>query len=438
MDKKLFNKSLSRLWSAKTGILNAFHERCKDGGEPGLKLVMAAISDTSRLFGKPCVSVGSGAAWRSSEAMIVSIGEGIERYCGIQCSEHLISKWASYTELRDEDQSAIGPEEFPLFSPEQYAQPNFPFAPWTEDMTIEWIQATSLGDKHTVWVPASFVLKGYQWPEGTPLHYDLFAGVACGYSLAEACLSAFCEVIERDALMLWWLLRLPLPRVELFITPKGEALANRLFLHTGFDFIVIDITLDWGLPTVFAAVFDPYRGIASGGCATRFDFWQAVEKALFEAIQTQWTARALAGGQIDNKRMDGADAEFMSIAFNYHLRPYMQRDRVQQLRDFLESQPVKDMQSLPDFSSGSIEDDWLRCLRQVARRGNKVLLIDLSTSDVVEAGLFVVRMLVPGAVPQSVGPNLFLGSPRFQTISKLMGRNNLRNNKLNHLPVPYI
>jgi ribosomal protein S12 methylthiotransferase accessory factor len=439
LDKRLQDKSLSRLYSHKTGILNAFCEKLRGGCDPCLKLAISNICNTSRLFSTPCVSVGSGAAWQADDSIKISIGEGIERYCGIQHTESLISKWSSYADLIDEGKAAIGPHDFPLFSDEQYAEIDFPFTPWAENMVIEWIQATSLSSNRTVWVPASFALKGYRWPIGMPvLHYDLFAGVACGSSLTEACLSALCEVVERDTLMLWWLLRLPLPRIDLYATPKGKAISDRLFRHTGLDFIVVNITLDWELPTVFAVVIDSYREIATCGCATRLDFWQASEKALFEAIQTQWAVRTFSGGQFDNKAIDPGNSGFMNMAFNHHLRPYMQAENIRQLREFLEEQPLIDARPISFPFPESTKGKWRQCLKQASRRAKEVLLVNLTTPDVAEAGLFVVRILIPGTVAQSVGPNLFLGSSRFRTISNYMGRRESSIKQFNHLPVPYI
>lgn len=86
-------------------------------------------------------------------------------------------------------------------------------------------------------------------------------GCAAGNSTAEAVLHGLFELIERDAVALWWHNRTRAPGVDLGALPDGR-LAEQVACHAGIgrELWVLDITSDLGVPVMVAVsrrVTDP-------------------------------------------------------------------------------------------------------------------------------------------------------------------------------------
>ena len=116
-----------------------------------------------------------------------------------------------------------------------------------------------------VLVPALFVYPGF----GVRVPAQRFApmlstGLAAARRCDDALLNRICEVVERDAFALAWLLRLAPPRIE---PPLGDpALREAIVALTadGFEVTFHDLTQDVALPVALAAV-KPTDVAAGGG-----------------------------------------------------------------------------------------------------------------------------------------------------------------------------
>ena len=108
-------------------------------------------------------------------------------------------------------------------------------------------------DRGTRYLPTSFCYFGYRSQD------PLFAradsnGCAAGSVPEEAVLQGLLELVERDAVALWWYNRLRRPAVDLEST--GDPYVSSLVRHYGAlrrDLWALDVTSDFGVPT-FAAI----------------------------------------------------------------------------------------------------------------------------------------------------------------------------------------
>jgi ribosomal protein S12 methylthiotransferase accessory factor len=63
----------------------------------------------------------------------------------------------------------------------------------------------------------------------------------------------------------------------------------------------------------------------------------------------------------------------------------------------------KKLEDLPSFSEGDVHADLSRCLRALQKGGHRVVYVDLTTPDVMDYGLRVVRVLTTGLQPMHFG-----------------------------------
>ena len=104
------------------------------------------------------------------------------------------------------------------------------------------------------YLPTAFCYYDYPQTDGPTFCMACSNGNAAGNTLEEAVLQGFLELVERDAVALWWYNRVRRPLVDL--ESFGKPYLGRLQTFLGDhrrEFWVIDLTADLGIP-VFASI----------------------------------------------------------------------------------------------------------------------------------------------------------------------------------------
>jgi len=258
--------------------------------------------------------------------------------------------------------------------------------PFREDVAIEWTPLWSLTAETTRYLPTSFCYFGYRSPD------PLFAradsnGCAAGSVLEEALLQGFLELVERDAVALWWYNRLRRPTVDLESADDSyvSGLA-RHYVELRRDLWALDITSDFGVPT-FAAIskrVDKAEEDVIYGFGTHLDPGVALTRALTELNQSLEAVPTATGPESTRSYRGGQDAvrwwRTVRTAAADYLIPDVDR-APRRLQDF------------KNLASDDFHRDLLTCGSLAAARGIEILVLDQTRPDV---GLPVVRVVAPG------------------------------------------
>jgi ribosomal protein S12 methylthiotransferase accessory factor len=399
--------------------------------------------------------VGGGGSFRSFEdASHAAIGEGVERYCGnlIQTDRLRV---ASFETLAAEGSCAVDPETLVMFSDAQYSAPGFPFAPLERHRPVVWIDGYNMTTAERAWLPASLVYANWHPPNGAsgaPVNGTFFPGIAAGTSFDNAVAAGLLEVIERHVTMVWWMNRLRMPEIRAI---RDNGIPTLPQVCNG-EASVIQLRNEFGVPVVAGVLLDPALQLLTVGFAARGDPKQACLKAWTEAVSLQEMSRdlldpagafraavragRLAGSAvkpwradrryIDDYRTDMRDVIDMMCQVQFYLDP-----RAQALASPL-------LATTGDVELSSIEpvDPSATSLRHlVEARGFEVFVADITTKDVAVAGYSVVRVLVPGLVPNAVAAFPFLGREAVQKAAVASGAREtpLEEWELNYLPLPH-
>ena len=320
-------------------------------------------------------ATASGGFARSVEdATCAAIGEALERYAAANARLPL-------REARELDgEELLPPARFALFSDAQRAMGDFPFA--QNDQKQKYTKVFSLLDNRAVWVPEELVGLGSR--EGDGQFPSTSTGLAAGRDRGRALLGALDEALERDAFTVHWLGGLAGREVTLderYTTPvralRGEV---RCF----------DLTQAWN-PHPVAAVCGqlPMRGIPriALGCACRPTWQDAVEKAWLE-----WLQGTVFAGYYLNARPGLAFADARALRdFDAHGAYYAAHPERWPRVPILD-RPIASAPPTTQGEGASLED----LVRALARVGLEPLYRDLTTPDVADLGVTVVRVLVPG------------------------------------------
>jgi ribosomal protein S12 methylthiotransferase accessory factor len=77
---------------------------------------------------------------------------------------------------------------------------------------------------------------------------------------------------------------------------------------------------------------------------------------------------------------------------------------------------------IPDRSTGRVLGDIELCVEMLREAGKEVVVVDITTPDIRDVGLHVVRVLIPGLVPLHGNHSFqYLGAPRLHEIPYIMG-----------------
>ncbi|MEU8663440.1 TOMM precursor leader peptide-binding protein, partial [Actinoplanes philippinensis] len=144
-----------------------------------------------------------------TQAKVSAIGEAIERYCGVWRGDRPTRR-ATYRDLGRE--RAVPLSELRHFSARQHAGRDLTNpraglfhhvpAPVGDDVELEWTTGWSLTHDRPCDLPAAYVWYGH--PDAHRLGPADSNGCAAGTTLGEAILQGFYELVERDAVALWW------------------------------------------------------------------------------------------------------------------------------------------------------------------------------------------------------------------------------------------
>ncbi len=188
---------------------------------------------------------------------------------------------------------AIAPHFIQHFSKEQFQHPARTLALGAvpksigDDEEMDWLPAWSLRFNEKKFIPADAVL--LHRPIATDKRVAIFEsnGLSAGNTLEEAILQGLLEVIERDAVAIWWFNRLKRPAFKLdFIKEDDWFRATLLNLNKEkWEVFFLDLTLDTHIPVV-AAIGKTKDGWLYGfGC--HFNGQLAASRALTELVQVR-------------------------------------------------------------------------------------------------------------------------------------------------------
>ncbi len=197
----------------------------------------------------------AGKGFSDAQARVSALGEAIERYSGVYRGGDATLR-ATARELGDD---AVPAGDVLQFSARQLAdrdrwnsRTRHPYerVPETFDDGRErdWTELRPLGGGPPRYLPTARCFYGHPEADDCPADSN---GTAAGNSFEEAVLQGLLELIERDAVAVWWYNRIPRPRIAL-----DGAEMRRMSEHyrsLGRRLAVYDITHDLGIPT-FAAV----------------------------------------------------------------------------------------------------------------------------------------------------------------------------------------
>ena len=331
-----------------------------------------------------------GVGWRAEAAQAACVGEAIERMqpYALPTDDSVEASLADWW-LQE---PVIEAFQWILFHPDQYAQEDFPFRPFTRATRCRWTCCRQANTGQACWAPEESV---FLYPRSGESHH-LASAVSTGLSSArspqQALLRGLQEVIERDAVMRAWWGEYPLeewPANDVFtmLAPDQRRAVQRPNLRYRFYRVASPFSDHVTIVTVDGEDAEGFCFSAGSACReTRNVSW---EKALLEAIHGRHYVRFLrAATDVAEKPREHLPADFGEHALYYSLRP----ERLQET--------ILEHASAPEAQISDGTEDMALMIERLGPQ-RPVLFRNLTPPEIAQAelGWHVVRVLVPGLQP---------------------------------------
>ena len=409
---------LGLLVDDRVGIIRHVSEVRHGAGTPNFVCMSAETCMVDGISGptKKGRIYGTGVAIDRERAISKAVGEAVERYCAIA----YIREELSLTSYLSAPFRCVQPEIFALYTAEQYSDPTFPFSPFTRETPIRWVPAIDIVSGDKKYVPADFVYLAYGSRElaSEPLLAPLMStGLACHTDPTLAAISGICEVVERDAIAIAWQTELSRPHIRLgSLCNQNQLLAQRLSRPES-SIALLDFTLDHGVTVVFSTmrcgIPKAPALLVAAGCS--LDPEIAVQKSLEELAQI--IPFALREKQT-KPFSPGTNWEHV-VDPKSHAAVYYDHANARKAEFLFASPNQISFQELRNHSTGHPEKDLDSLIQRISSVGHPVLLADITTEDIKDLGLHVLRAIIPGFHPLYMGHQFrALGGSRLRVMQK--------------------
>ncbi|MFI9173128.1 TOMM precursor leader peptide-binding protein [Streptomyces lincolnensis] len=412
-------------------------------GALGLSVVRELDSPTTAsTFGKMETRTGTylheafwgGHADSYGDSVRVGLLEGLERYAGMRSRAKAVGTTASLDDLRAKEIRALDPRDCGLYSDELYESYGREgrITPFSEDLPLPWVWGYSLRDERPLLVPEALTY-WHAVPLSERFVQECSNGCASGSCLTEAVYFGLMELIERDAFLIAWYGRVPLPEID----PRtGRSAATRHMVERlamyGYEARFFDARMTLPVPVVVAAAVGADGGLCFGAGAS-LDPETALREGLAEIATDAPHLRRRTDWRRDELEAMADDFAEVSALHDHPLLYGLPRMRP--YASFLLGEPgaargpLLDLSELAPAARGTLvpgtdlRADVEGCVAAVADAGLDVIVVDQTLPQQRDIGLHTVSVIVPGLLPIDFGwgRQRALRMPRLRTAPREAG-----------------
>lgn len=367
-------KNLESVISSVTGIVHPVN--CLTGDEDALSVYATVFFKVPQKKGllksDDFIQYSLGKGISKEQSKISALSEAIERYNAMYDG----TEECVYGRGDQLDAKVFFPGALKRYSPDQllrFAQDlsgRQAVKEMPDDAELHWTPAYSLLNQEKAWFPFTFCYSNTPYPDEVYMRFDS-NGCAAGNTLEEAVLQGFLELIERDAVAIWWYNRVSRPAVcleELNVDALGK-IKNALDEH--WDYWILDLTHDFGIPVVVAVGKNKTSHEFRLGFGAHPEIGIACTRALTELYQIV----------VINKQHKTA-FKFSQIADESFLYP---ATNIRQ----------KVFEDYPVVVRTDIKEDVEYCMAQTARLGFDLFVVNTTRSAAL---LNTVKVIIPGLI----------------------------------------
>lgn len=399
--------------------------------------------------------VGSGVSIDRETALVSALGEAVERYSAGNHGQLRIYRNLSFKQILATGEKALSPMVFNVFTAAQYRSVDFKIPEFSNETEIDWVEGFLISDRSKILVPAAMAFWGF---DGDPRSCS--SGLSCSTSVDDAILRGLLELVERDAFAFTWWTKTQWDEIDLGRVGSQEL--RELFISLGpwaRALRVFSTTLDHGIECIFCVYMSEKNNgernknepafLVSG--AAGLDIRRSILKAVTECAevylgqecekQESQLAQRLAlnstSQELDwDKNIqtfkDGVSLyasgqydEFYSFLLAPRKIRELKEDFFFPFAKFAKFDSSARFQTSQSPITGK-SDDLSAVLGALQRIGSNPIAVELTTRDIRQSGLHVLRVIAPELIPINAAHKYRpIGHPRLNNLWQNL-RQNLR------------
>ncbi len=394
---------------------------------------MMGLSSLNTSIGETLFAGGKGAD--IPNMFVSTLGEAVERFLGslaiYEKAEEI--EYGTIKQMASRGYNCLGPEDLPLFAEEQFKAGDLYYQRFTEDSFLGWIEGKRLLSGDAVWLPVQIVALFYSLhPEEDLVGYSTSGGLASHISKEEALFHGITELIERDAVNLRWVSRMPPEPIELDRPIRSRGLQKLLEMSRGvpggstFYLQTTDIP---EIPVV--TVMEVCRWLKKwsyyAGGGVNLDIDQAMLQALTEFGQSErslrlaqsapdwgfsWGVRSMFDVDEDTP-VSQIDIFFKIIAY------YGYPKNVRKMDHYMNDGKMLGLSSLATDDSKTTEDRFLNLCKVLRHHKIDPIVFDFTPPQLKNIRLM--KTYIPELALPYLHSKPLLGHPRFYEMPRKLG-----------------
>lgn len=154
---------------------------------------------------------------------------------------------------------------------------------YTQNIPIHWTSCWSISNEENVLIPTSYCYTNTPFSDNRYIRWSS-NGCAAGNNIEEAILQGMYELIERDAVSIWWYNRLRRPEIKMDQRVLAKLAVSKEFTKEWHTWL-LDLTNDLNIPVVAAVAVHRIKRKYALGFGSHNDRLIAGERAITEMIQ---------------------------------------------------------------------------------------------------------------------------------------------------------
>lgn len=429
---------ISKVSEVKYGLVNNFKRVLQYYDEPKLWQYSSTLNSKFVVNNSgDFKSVSSGVSFFSEKlAILKCLSEAIERYCNFAFFTSSVDFVGTYKSVKNK---ALDPKLVVGFSKRQLANKGFERFVVSGTSVFSWSGGESLTSNRKILIPSQLVYLSYPRLSNEPTIYpSISTGAASGSCLSSALVRGICEVIERDAFMIFYLNKLTARRVQLDkISDWQIQKLLQISKRYKMEIVSLDITTDIQVPTFLSIVVN-YTGVGKAVSLGLKSSLNPID-ALVGSIEETFNTRTWLRTEYENNPEKVVPSDLLKKP-DIKTRGFLwySTDVINNL-DFL----IKSPKSKFRFSTKGTNKIAGKQLKQLLTIFKKleydVVYKDITISEFKKLGYFVVKVIIPQMQPFYLNEKYkLLGGKRLYEVPEKLGFKGKDEEDLNKFPHPFL
>lgn len=429
---------LSKMADSKFGLINEFKRVLQYYDEPKLWQYSAFInSKFVSQNGGEFHGTASGVSFFSEKlAILKCLAEAVERYCNFAFFNTQVNFVGTYGALKIE---GLDPKSVSGFSESQLKSENLRNNIIKNNSKFSWTEGISLTSGKKILIPSQLIYLSYPRLDDEPTIYpSISTGCAGGSCLSAALVRGICEIIERDAFIIFYLNKLHPFRINLDQI-ADERIQNLLRISRRYNMEIfsLDITTDILIPTFLSVVVNR-TGIGkavSVGSKSSINLIAALVGSIEETFNTRTWIRTEYESNYERVIPDN-----LTEKSNIKTRGFLWygQDTIKKLDFFLKSPKSKLIPS--DIKKHESSGEQLKYLLNILKtQGYEVLYKEITIPIFKDLNYRVVKVIIPQTQQFYLNEKYkLLGGKRLYEVPRKLGYKARKEEELNAFPHPFL